>query len=110
MRDVPKKLGKYDILAEIGRGSMGIVYRAFDPYINREVAVKVAMAEALKDKDTGERFRKMFFNEAHTAVVAIAANPCQRRNGGEQLGNVVRAGGGRVQATQQDFNGFRQRT
>lgn len=67
MSDVPKKLGKYDILAEIGRGSMGIVYRAFDPYINREVAVKVAMAEALKDKDTGERFRKMFFNEAHTA-------------------------------------------
>ena len=67
MSDVPKKLGKYDILAEIGRGSMGIVYRAFDPYINREVAVKVAMAAALKDKDTGERFRKMFFNEAHTA-------------------------------------------
>ena len=67
MSDVPKKLGKYDILEEIGRGSMGIVYRAFDPYINREVAVKVAMAAALKDKDTGERFRKMFFNEAHTA-------------------------------------------
>ncbi|MBK8959647.1 MAG: protein kinase [Proteobacteria bacterium] len=67
MSDAPKKLGKYDILSEIGRGSMGIVYRAFDPYINREVAVKVAMAEALKDKDTGERFRKMFFNEAHTA-------------------------------------------
>ncbi len=69
MSEVPKKIGKYDILGEVARGSMGIDYRAFDPYINREVAVKVAMAEALKDKDkdTGERFRKMFFNEAHTA-------------------------------------------
>ena len=63
----PKKLGKYEIEDEVGRGSMGIVYRAYDPFINRQVAVKVALADALKDKDTGERFRKMFFNEAHTA-------------------------------------------
>jgi eukaryotic-like serine/threonine-protein kinase len=65
--DAPTKLGKYEIEEEIGRGSMGIVYRAYDPYIDRTVAVKVAMADALRDKDTGERFRKMFFNEAHTA-------------------------------------------
>jgi serine/threonine protein kinase len=63
----PTKLGKYEIDQEIGRGSMGVVYRAYDPYIDRTVAVKVALADALKDKDTGERFRKMFFNEAHTA-------------------------------------------
>lgn len=63
----PEKLGKYEIEEEIGRGSMGVVYRAYDPYIDRAVAVKVALAEALRDKDTGERFRKMFFNEAHTA-------------------------------------------
>ncbi|MGE0483335.1 MAG: protein kinase [Gammaproteobacteria bacterium] len=68
MKDnVPTKLGKYEIEDEIGRGSMGVVYRAYDPYIDRAVAVKVALADALKDKDTGERFRKMFFNEAHTA-------------------------------------------
>lgn len=65
--DAPSKLGKYEIEEEVGRGSMGVVYRAYDPYIDRTVAVKVALADALKDKDTGDRFRKMFFNEAHTA-------------------------------------------
>jgi eukaryotic-like serine/threonine-protein kinase len=63
----PTKLGKYEIQEEIGRGSMGVVYRAYDPFIDRAVAVKVALADALKDKDSGERFRRMFFNEAHTA-------------------------------------------
>lgn len=63
----PSKLGKYEILREIGRGSMGVVYAAFDPYVGRPVAVKVAMADALKDGEAGARFRKMFFNEAHTA-------------------------------------------
>lgn len=64
---MPAKLGKYEIQNEIGRGSMGAVFAAYDPYIDRPVAVKVALADALKDKDSGERFRKMFFNEAHTA-------------------------------------------
>src|SRR5690606_19723381 len=63
----PTKLGKYEIQDEIGRGSMGIVYRAYDPFVDRAVAVKVALTDALRDKDTGERFRRMFFNEAHTA-------------------------------------------
>ncbi len=61
------RLGKYEISGEIGRGSMGIVYAGYDPYIDRPVAVKVALADALKDRESGERFRKMFFNEAHTA-------------------------------------------
>jgi len=63
----PQKLGKYEIHHEIGRGSMGVVYAAFDPYVGRPVAVKVAMADALRSGDAGERFRRMFFNEAHTA-------------------------------------------
>jgi len=64
---IPETLGKYEIGKEVGRGSMGAVFEAYDPYIDRRVAVKMALADALKDKDTGERFRKMFFNEAHTA-------------------------------------------
>lgn len=65
--NIPEKLGKYEIHEQVGRGSMGIVYKGHDPYADRDVAVKVAISEALKDKESGERYRKMFFNEAHTA-------------------------------------------
>jgi serine/threonine protein kinase len=60
-------LGKYEVRKEIGRGSMGIVYLGHDPYIDRPVAIKVALAEALGDPKSGTQYRKMFFNEAHTA-------------------------------------------
>ncbi len=65
--NLPEKLGKYDVLSEIDRGSMGIVYLGHDPYVDRGVAIKVAHAEDLKDVESGERYKKMFFNEAHTA-------------------------------------------
>ncbi len=64
---IPEKLGKYQISELIGRGSMGEVYRGYDPFADKNVAVKVAISDALKDKESGERYRKMFFNEAHTA-------------------------------------------
>jgi serine/threonine protein kinase len=64
---IPKKLGKYDVIEAIAKGSMGVVYRGYDPFVERPVAIKVALAEALRDKESGETYRKMFFNEAHTA-------------------------------------------
>lgn len=67
MEEIPDKLGKYEVVSEIDRGSMGIVYLGHDPYIDRPVAIKVALAESLNDAESGERYRKMFFNEAHTA-------------------------------------------
>lgn len=63
----PSRLGKYEVLREISRGSMGTVYLGHDPYIDRPIALKVAHAEQLQDEASGERYRKMFFNEAHTA-------------------------------------------
>lgn len=64
---VPDKLGKYEISDVVGRGSMGVVYKGYDPFSDSSVAVKVALADSLKDKEVGPRYRKMFFNEAHTA-------------------------------------------
>lgn len=72
--NIPDKLGKYDVKAQISRGSMGIVYLGYDPYIDREVAIKVALSDSLNDPESGERYRKMFFNEAHTAGMLTHPN------------------------------------
>jgi serine/threonine protein kinase len=65
----PEKVGKYIILQEIGRGSMGTVYSANDPFSSREVAIKVAHTQFISNSDDSERFRKLFFNEAHATSV-----------------------------------------
>ena len=74
MDKIPKRLGKYEVESEINRGSMGIVYLGYDPYIDREVAIKIALAESLNDPLSGNRYRKMFFNEAHTAGLLTHPN------------------------------------
>ena len=57
-------LGKYDVIREIGRGSMGTVYLGHDPFNGRDVALKIAHPED-NAKDSGRgRYRKLFFNEA----------------------------------------------
>ncbi len=63
------KIGKYEVLEELGRGSMAVVYAAHDPFTNKNVAIKLVHAEALKKEETGDRFRRLFFNEAHAASV-----------------------------------------
>ena len=60
-------LGKYDVIREVGRGSMGVVYLGHDPFTGSDVAIKVALPESLQDKRGGARYRKLFFNEAKVA-------------------------------------------
>ena len=71
---IPEKLGKYTVREEIDRGSMGVVYLGHDPYIDRLVALKVAFLDSLNDPESGEQYRKMFFNEAHTAGLLTHPN------------------------------------
>jgi serine/threonine protein kinase len=51
-------IGKYELLNEMGAGAMGIVYRARDTILDREVALKVMRSESQKDDEATERFRR----------------------------------------------------
>jgi serine/threonine protein kinase len=50
------QLGPYEILAQIGAGGMGEVYRARDPRLNREVAIKVLPVDRVADAARRQRF------------------------------------------------------
>ena len=52
------KLGPYEILSRLGAGGMGVVYRARDARLERDVAIKVLPLGLLADKATRKRFRK----------------------------------------------------
>ncbi len=55
---IGKSLGRYKILEQIGAGGMGVVYRARDENLEREVAIKVLPAGTLEDPQARRRFRK----------------------------------------------------
>ena len=60
-----RKLGRYEIIAELGQGAMGIVYRAIDPILNRVVAIKT-INMALKQDEIAE-YEARFYQEARAA-------------------------------------------
>jgi serine/threonine protein kinase len=62
-----EKLGPYEILAPIGAGGMGEVYRARDPRLKRDVAIKVSAGQ----------FSERFEREAHAIAALNHPNICQ---------------------------------
>ena len=68
------RLGPYDILAPLGAGGMGEVYRARDPRLDREVAIKVLPAALARDPDALARFEREAMTVAklsHPNILAI---------------------------------------
>jgi len=66
MVDLPAKIGKYDVIDILGKGSMGIVYRGHDAYVDRAVAIKLA-TNADSDDEAASMAKRMFVNEARSA-------------------------------------------
>jgi serine/threonine-protein kinase len=66
--DVPQIIGKYEIRGEIGRGSCGVVYKGFDPFVQRDVAIKVAQQDPTKMSGaSSQQSHASFFTEARAA-------------------------------------------
>ncbi len=69
------KLGRYEVLNELGKGAMGIVYLAKDPVIGRMVAIKTIRTSQGDDDDSESReFRERFVREAQTAGILSHPN------------------------------------
>jgi len=60
----PERIGKYEIINDLGEGSSGRVFLSHDPYYGRDVAIKVYNVEEDEDENKAKVARKMFFNEA----------------------------------------------
>ena len=85
MADQPRKIGKYDVVDVLGKGSMGIVYRGHDAYVDRPVAIKLA-TNADSDDESASMAKRMFINEARSAGRLDHPNVLKVYEAGEENG------------------------
>ncbi len=70
----PQKFGRYEIKAELGRGGMAVVYRAYDARFKRDVALKVLPSQLLGEAALRTRFEReaqMIASLEHPAIVPV---------------------------------------
>ena len=66
----PSKVGRFEIVRQLGRGGHGVVFLAYDPVLRREVALKLPRAAALLTKE----LRQRFLREAQAAALLTHPN------------------------------------
>ncbi len=64
-----QQIGRYQVVGELGRGAMGVVYRALDPAIGRTVAIKTIRLSDLTDPTERDRLRERLVREAQSAGI-----------------------------------------
>ncbi len=71
---VPTKIGRYEILGELGKGAMGVVYLARDPIIGRQLALKTFKNQLAANDPDFLQFRERFLREAQSAGILSHPN------------------------------------
>jgi serine/threonine-protein kinase len=71
--DTRPTLGRYEVIGELGRGAMGVVYKGQDPKIRREVAIKTVDLSDLDDQNV-DAIKQRFFREAESAGLLTHPN------------------------------------
>lgn len=81
---VPARIGRYDVLARLGAGGMGVVFRGRDPQLGRDVAIKIPV---FRGSDAARNAaRQRFLREAHSAAAVQHAHICPIYDIGEHEG------------------------
>lgn len=71
---IGEKLGHYEITAKIGKGGMGVVYRATDTLIGRDVALKTIHLNEIEDPNERQFLKERLFREAKSAGILSHPN------------------------------------
>ena len=81
-RKKPERIGHYELIERIGKGGMGVVYRARDTQLHRDVALKMLLTDTAEVEEARERFRR----EARAAADLRHPNIIQVYDFGEENG------------------------
>jgi len=81
---IPKFLGRYEIVRELGKGAMGVVYEGRDPNIGRRVAIKTMRKDVMESSGRAEEMLERFLREAQAAGLLNHPNIITIYDAGEE--------------------------